>query len=247
MDGHHPSAESSNQSWTHRLRAVRLGYQESIPDKQYQCHTSSMRGKAELRILQYNVYKSRQVVTASLFTNPKVTEYDILAFQEPWQNGLSATAYHPLKTHTHLAYMEDSETRVCFFISRRLDSSTWNVSFITRDISVITINHPLHSTLHIVNVYNEVGTSTLDDARETISKIDQNDEILLLGDFNLHNPVWSAIPHLSSSTIRKSRQLLNLTEDFQIDLITVPGTKTHRWNDGTSTIDLAFVSEMTAS
>ena len=37
----------------------------------------------ELRILQYNVWKSRDIVMASLFQNNKTLEYDILAIQEP--------------------------------------------------------------------------------------------------------------------------------------------------------------------
>ena len=45
-----------------------------------------MVGHQELRILQYNVQKSRDVVLASLFQNSKTLEYDILAIQEPWRN-----------------------------------------------------------------------------------------------------------------------------------------------------------------
>lgn len=47
-----------------------------------------MVGHRELRILQYNVQKSRDVVLASLFQDPKVLEYDILAIQEPWPRAL---------------------------------------------------------------------------------------------------------------------------------------------------------------
>ena len=52
---------------------------ESIFDKQYEQLTTSMLEHYELCILQYNVQKSRDVVLTSLFGDPKVLEYDILA------------------------------------------------------------------------------------------------------------------------------------------------------------------------
>jgi len=53
----------------------------------------------KLHFLQYNVQKSRDVVLADLFRNPKILDYDVLAIQEPWRNPFIATSYHPLKMH----------------------------------------------------------------------------------------------------------------------------------------------------
>ncbi|KAF2801631.1 uncharacterized protein BDZ99DRAFT_553167, partial [Mytilinidion resinicola] len=47
-----------------------------IPHIQCRRRTRSMLGHQELRILQYNVQKSRNIVLASLFQNPKVLKYD---------------------------------------------------------------------------------------------------------------------------------------------------------------------------
>lgn len=55
-----------------------------------------------LRILQYNVQKSKDVVLASLFQDRWISEYDIIAIQEPWHNRFLATTYHPLKAHFRL-------------------------------------------------------------------------------------------------------------------------------------------------
>ena len=198
----------------------------------------------ELRILQYNVQKSRDVVLASLFQDRWITEYDILAIQEPWRNPFIATSYHPLKTHFQLVYMDDAETRVCFYINKRINANTWNVSFITKDIISVELTHPvlLHK-LCIVNVYNEVGTSTLLDVRETMATLDTETEILLLGDFNLHHPLWSTTYRPRNRGIAASQPLLIIIEDFQLHLLTVPGTVTHRWRDGETTIDLTFGGE----
>jgi ribonuclease HI len=202
----------------------------------------------ELRILQYNVRKSRDTVLASLFQDRRVLEYDILAIQEPWRNRFIATSYHPLKQHFQLTYLENTATRVCFYVNKRIDPSTWSVSFITKDIIALAIINPiLHNKFHVINVYNEVVTSTLQDLRETISRLDPRDEILMLGDFNLHHPLWSTTRHLAMNGIRAAQPLLAIAEDFQLELITVPGTPTHRWKDGESTIDLAFASEDVAS
>ena len=136
----------------------------------------------ELRLLQYNVQKSRDVVLASLFQAGWITEYDILAIQEPWRNPFIATSYHPLIAHFQLVYLDSTETRVCFYINKRIDTSTWNASFVTKDIINLEIVHPvLHDKLSIVNVYNEVGTNTLLELRDTIATLNIDTEILLLG------------------------------------------------------------------
>jgi hypothetical protein len=83
-----------------------------------------MVGHQELRILQYNVQKSRDVVLASLFQDPRILEYDVLAIQEPWRNPFIATSYNPLKAHFQLTYLNDAATRVCFYINKRIDPST---------------------------------------------------------------------------------------------------------------------------
>jgi hypothetical protein len=131
-----------------------------------------------LRILQYNVQKSKDVVLASLFQDRWISEYDVIAIQEPWRNPFIATSYHPLKTHFQLTYFNDKKTRVCFYINKRIDASTWNVSFITKDIIVLEIIHPiLHHKLSIINVYNELGTNTLADLRQTMATLTTNHEI----------------------------------------------------------------------
>jgi ribonuclease HI len=202
----------------------------------------------ELRILQYNVQKSRDVVLASLFRDPKVLEYGILAIQEPWRNPFIATSYHPLKKHYQLTYMEDDNTRVCFYINKRIDPSTWRVSFISTDIVALKLtNHTLHNQLHIFNVYNEVATDTLSKLEEAIGDVDPADELLVLGDFNLHHPLWSKTHRRANQGIRAAQPLLRIVESFHLQLLTVPGTTTRRWAEGESTIDLTFASEDIAS
>jgi hypothetical protein len=207
-----------------------------------------MLGHQVLRILQYNVQKSRDVVLASLFQDARVLEYDILAIQEPWRNPFIATSYHPLKTHYQLTYMNDTSTRVCFYINKRIDPSTWRVSFISTDIITLKItNHTLYNKLCIFNVYNEVATNTLSKLREAIGELDSANELLVLGDFNLHHPLWSIAYCRADQGILNAKSLLTIVEDSHLQLLTVPGTTTHRWKDGESIIDLTFTLEDVAS
>lgn len=208
-----------------------------------------MRIRQKIRILQYNVQKSREVVLANLFRDQSVTEYDILAIQEPWRNPFINTSYNPLKEHFQLAYPDDTATRVCFYVNKRIDPSTWNVTFNTKDIIILAINSEHNNTLHIINVYNETTTNTLQDLREVSNKLDAQDEIIMLGDFNLHHPLWSPRTtrrqRYSSTTL--TQPLITILEDFQLQLLTVPGTITRRGHTGSSTIDLTFATEEVAS
>ncbi|KAF4222379.1 hypothetical protein CNMCM5878_005661 [Aspergillus fumigatiaffinis] len=194
---------------------------EPISHRQSRCnnHPPMLRHQ-ELRILQYNVRKSRDVVLASLFRNPRILDYDILAIQEPWRNPFIETSYHPLKAHFQLAYLADPATRVCLYISKRIDPSTWSVSYVSKDIIRLRIVNPHASRMvNIFNVYNEVATDMLSTLAEAIGASDPHEETMVLGDFNLHHPLWS-------TTHRRAAR-----------------DPTYRWKDGESTIDLAFASE----
>ena len=203
-----------------------------------------MIGHQTMHILQYNVQKSRDVVLASLFRDPRTADCDIIAVQEPWRNPFIATSYHPLKDTFHLAYPDNEETRVCFYVNQRIDPSTWKISRSAKDMIILEIDHAaLGRRLHIINVYNEVGTDTLSDLREVLSQINPRDEILLLGDFNLHHPLWTIAPHLATRGATAAQPLATIMQDFQLHLLTTPGAPTHRWTDGESTIDLTFATE----
>lgn len=86
-----------------------------------------MNSKTTLKILQYNVRKSRDTVMATLLRDPRVMDYDVLAVQEPWRNPFMSTTHHPAKAQFHLCYpaaIEGGPARVCFFVNKRLDNTT---------------------------------------------------------------------------------------------------------------------------
>lgn len=94
------------------------------------------------------------------------------------------------------------------------------------------------------NIYNEVGTETLAMVTDSIAGEESPHSLVLLGDFNLHHPLWS---HRPSASGHDAEGLLKIIEDHQLELLIAPGTPTYRWKDGESTIDLSFANEEVAS
>ena len=208
-----------------------------------------MMEQGNLRILQYNVQKSREVVLASLFQQSEIRDYDILAIQEPWRNPFTNTTYHPLKADFHLLYMDDPTTRVCFYINKRLNPDKWDISFQSKDVAVLRItDRTSNNRLCIFNVYNETGTASLSDLRNGLETHNNNDDsLMILGDFNLHHPLWSTRQGNAISRRGEAQPLLDIIEEYNLQLLTAHGATTHRWNGGESTIDLTFATEETAT
>ena len=156
-----------------------------------------MNSTTTLKILQYNVRKSRDTVMATLLRDPKVMDYDILAVQEPWRNPFMSTTHHPAKAQFHLCYpaaIEGRPARVCFFVNKRLDNTKWQFKSHTGDACSLQIqcemNNQTQRCLHNHNIYNP-GQPVED--REsglplilTLLGTHQLDEQVILGDFNLH-------------------------------------------------------------
>jgi hypothetical protein len=57
-----------------------------------------------LKILQYNVWKSKDRVMAPLLADPRIQDFDIIALQEPWTNRYKDTTYCPRAAPFFLAY-----------------------------------------------------------------------------------------------------------------------------------------------
>jgi exonuclease III len=154
-----------------------------------------------LKILQYNVRKSRDTVMAALLRDSRVMEYDILAIQEPWRNPFMSTTHHPAKAHFHLCYpvaTENGPARVCFFVKKRLDNTTWQFKSLTGDACSLRIQYEVNDQtrgcLHIHNIYNPgQGTEDWESVLPlilTLLRTHRLDEQIVLGDFNLHHRSW---------------------------------------------------------
>ena len=184
-----------------------------------------MNRQKTLRILQYNVHKSKDKVMASLPQDPRIHEFDILATQEPWKNPFTATTHHPAEDEFHLCYPpgdEESPARVCFFINKTMDHTKWRYEEITRGLCTITISPGVERQgeprLAIHKIYNPPKAtsnrqSTLPSILRALSKF-QTAEQILLGDFNLHHPLWGGQDVMVTDP--ESEGLINIMDEFAL-------------------------------
>lgn len=146
-----------------------------------------------LQILQYNVQKSKDKVMAALLADSRIQTFDIIAVQEPWQNPHQNRTYCPTASGFVPAY-NDLPRRCCFLISRRLDTAFWDVEFPSPDLAIMR----LQIEDRIVWIYNcyspPPGSYTTTEYSTPITLLAEYltrpGEHIVLGDFNLHHPLW---------------------------------------------------------
>ena len=74
-----------------------------------------------LKILQYNVRKSKDGVMAPLLEEQEVQDYDILAIQEPSHNSFNGSTYNPSSSKFLLTHKSGPDVRTCFYVNKRMD------------------------------------------------------------------------------------------------------------------------------
>jgi endonuclease/exonuclease/phosphatase family metal-dependent hydrolase len=204
-----------------------------------------------LKILQYNVRKSRDIVVATLLRDERVMEYDILAIQEPWRNPFMSTTHHPATNHFHLCYpvaIEDGPARACFFVNKQLDNTTWQFEPHTKDACSLHIRCEVGSQtqgqLHVHNIYNPVQAT---ENRESILPLINTlleryglDEQMVLGDFNLHHRSWGGDRVVHKD--QEAEELNVIMERFGMTNTVQQGAVTYAERNARTTIDLCWIT-----
>ncbi|KAJ5953702.1 hypothetical protein N7454_000598 [Penicillium verhagenii] len=176
--------------------------------------TSLMR---ELTIFQYNVNRSKDIVMAQFLRDPTVIAADIIAIQEPWINPFNKDTHHPAKLTHDLVWPSDLEerSRVCMFVSKKLAGWT----------------HFAHSAdVQELRLKTICGGDVISEQRSTY---------LLMGDFNLHHPVWGGD---DAEEDAEAEELLTLMDSAELDCWLEPGTVTRMDARSQTTIDLVLAS-----
>jgi len=148
-----------------------------------------------LKVLQYNVQKSKDKVMAPLLADKAVASYDILALQEPWKNPYKNATYCPNSSAFYTAY-NNQERRSCFLINKSLDINSWDIDYSGPDVCSLRLQLP-DIVLWIHNFYNQPpGSYTTTNYPSSLTLLPgllaREGEHLVLGDFNLHHPLWSS-------------------------------------------------------
>jgi len=194
-----------------------------------------------LSIIQYNVHASDTVMIPFLHKAAKEGR-QILAIQEPYLNKTTkGTTTHP---DYWVAIQATGKARTCFFILKTLHQSIWHVHHHSDDIATLKLQLK-DRTIHIHNIYNPSPHTTQPTAAPTLAKVrdilqEEEQESILLGDFNLHNPLWNAPTR--NSYHGDSEKLIDITAESQMTLTTPQGTITWEKGELQTTLDLAFIT-----
>lgn len=199
----------------------------------------------DLVIYQYNANRSKNKVMAQFMRDPEVLRADIIAIQEPWKNPFINTTHHPAKdTHELLYPVGDERTRVCMFVSKKL--ANWTHIGHTTDVHELRVRTPEAGEIRLINVYVDGGTY---DGLRTLQAITENrsdTSYLILGDFNLHHPVWGGD---DARTDKEAETVLELMDSVNLEPWLEPGTKTRvgRQSQDDTSIDLVLASRALSS
>ncbi len=164
-----------------------------------------------LKILQYNVHTTEGKVIAPLLADPCVSEFTVLAIQEPGHNLPILTTHNPSNSSFYLLYPPSTETSVCLFVNKSLNPISYSAGFPTPKYGYLCLRSSDKCVRDVVvhNVYrmrNVPPTSSENmppdeplplDIHEIFSFVsvalsDASADHVLLGDFNIHHPNWGS-------------------------------------------------------
>jgi endonuclease/exonuclease/phosphatase family metal-dependent hydrolase len=193
----------------------------------------------DIQIIQYNCGNANHKAARPFFDAAAPARHQILAVQEPAYTPYNRATYCP--KGYHLASTNTPLTRVCFMISNEIPISDWR--FYPHSDYVASLAVRLEGEeVTIINVYNprdnRTRIQTWPQIQDAINSA--QGEIILLGDFNTHHPLWGG-SHVVSE--EQAERLLTDTAACGLGLITAQGVPTWRRNSSESVIDLTFGTE----
>ena len=187
--------------------------------------------KGDLRIIQYNVWKSANKVIIEFMTQDEVRSADILAIQEPWRNPFNGEGYNPSRGPFRLIEARTAGTRVSIYLNRRFRDEDFEILKVSKDLISIAIlaeegDKRVRTTIH--NGYNPPpeSKSVREEPQQLVelrNAIEIRGPQILLGDFNLHHPRWRGegiIKHRLADNLLESTDRAGLASLLSQGLIT---------------------------
>jgi hypothetical protein len=191
-----------------------------------------------LRILQYNVWKSDDIMSA-LIGSQEAT-YDVIALQEPWKNKYVDTTYCPRSCPYHLVWPPGGG-RTCLLVNKAIPLNCWTAKASADYCSIELRLYDELVTLH--NYYSPSPPSQqtinwdtpLINIRQVVARPGHH---IVVGDFNLHHYLWGGLH--TKSIHAGSELLLQPIREGLLDLLTEPGLITWERQESKSTLDLTL-------
>ncbi|KAJ5667634.1 hypothetical protein N7507_003498 [Penicillium longicatenatum] len=171
---------------------------------------------------------------AQFLRDPAVLAADIIAIQEPWINPYNDSTHHPAKQTHELLWPDTGErSRVCILVSKKL--SGWTHFAHSGDVQELRLKTGC-GEVSLMNIYNEQGTW---EGLNLLKTLITQGNYLILGDFNLHHPVWGGDDAVEDV---EAEELLLLMDSAGLECWLEPGTITRADARSNTTIDLVLAS-----
>ncbi|KAF2802659.1 DNase I-like protein, partial [Mytilinidion resinicola] len=189
-----------------------------------------------ITIVQYNAHASRDTVLVEFLRRMEETEDRpmVIAIQEPWRpqsrNTTTATPSY------YLAHADIPDVRTCFYINKEIALSDWEIQVHSKDLCTLLLRLQ-DRTVQIHNLYNPQPRGH---TAELPGLFTPGHEHMLVGDFNLHHPLWGGERVVAVED--EAAELVRVTRAAGLQLTTERGIETWRRNHQRTTIDLAFTS-----
>ena len=197
----------------------------------------------QMSILQYNLNRS-QTSTQSLLNHPNSEQLAILAVQEQYcsQRTRSSLPHQSWTIIETPSQDPNKNPRAAIYVNKRIlpAQSFQPVHYPSSDIAIVKVKMESDTLpMLIINIYNTKGTSLINDFTTFLqAHLRQHyyDSILIVGDFNLHHPLWNPTEYKCHD--REAEDLITFMAMNGLDLILPAGTITFpRYK---TTIDLAW-------
>ena len=191
-----------------------------------------------LSIVYWNVGKNQDAAPIALGDR---SEYDVIAIQEPARSTGTGRLYCPANGKYHLIYGGDGQAAL--YIHKRHGIAGWSQATGKNWSSVTFKTGP--ELLTIWSIYSPCEGSEWQSPLETLPERPPEGRHLLVGDMNLHHPLWDR----EGRTSPHAEVLLSLAHRWNLALATPWGEPTRRRNteyreDRDGTIDLAWYTEL---
>ena len=180
-----------------------------------------------IAILQYNLNRC-QTTLHSLLNHPDSKTLAILAVQEQYCSKLTKTSLsHPSWT---LIEPPRSIPRAAIYINNRiLQPSTYEtLNYPSSDVVILKLTTNANQPMLIVNIYNSKGTPLINNLASFLQAHLQHHTysmVAIVGDFNLHHPLWNHQSYLTHDT--EAEDLIELMTANGLNLLLPPGTVTY--------------------
>lgn len=205
----------------------------------------------DMRVLQINLNKN-QYATENTLQLAVELKIDIIVVQEPWliprQPGNldysnTRSVHHQQFVQIFPAFPAQLRPRTMVYVMRELGNRIKLTSQSPQDpdIQILSVDDST-SNFELINIYNQLGQ--MGERGKTLEaylyNYHPNSKTILLGDFNLHHPLWQP----ESPADISSERLVEWCENQRMELINSPGCGTffRPHMEKSSTIDLTFAS-----